>query len=81
MDEPKTRIMAEAFEGLGLAGKLLVIDTNFEHNAYLASRNLPNVSLQHAQSLNLIDVLGADTLVFTVPALQAMEERLSNAPS
>jgi large subunit ribosomal protein L4 len=78
VEAPKTRTMAAALDALELAGRVLIIDTEFEDNAVLATRNLRNVEMQTAHSLNLLEVLGADTLVVTVPALQALAERLSN---
>lgn len=78
VDEPKTRTVAAALDALELAGRVLIVDTEFEHNAFLAARNLRNVEMQTAHSLNLLEVLAADTLVFTVPALQAVAERLTN---
>ncbi len=75
--EPKTREMVAAFKGLGISGDVLVVDESFEENAFLAARNIPDVELRDAGSLNLLDVLGPEHLVFTVSALQAIDRRLS----
>jgi large subunit ribosomal protein L4 len=74
----KTREMVATLQHLGLTRKTLIVDTAFDQNAYLATRNIPYIELQRAANLNLLDVLSADKLVFTVAALRAVEERLSN---
>jgi large subunit ribosomal protein L4 len=77
MSEPQTRAMADAFQTLGLAGQILVVDNEFESNAYLSARNLRNVELRDANSLNLIDVLRPERLVFTKAALESVDRRLA----
>lgn len=77
----KTRDMAGALGALDISGKVLLVDAEFDHNAQLAARNIPNVSLQHAASLNLLQVLSADTLVFTLAALEFVEKRLTDGTS
>ncbi|HZT97523.1 MAG TPA: 50S ribosomal protein L4 [Chloroflexota bacterium] len=79
-DEPKTKLMAAAFARLGLEGSIVLVLENDrpQENADLAVRNLERVETRYADSLNLLDVLGADRLLFTVPALQAIERRLSD---
>lgn len=76
LPEPKTRQMVNAFKSLGLAGDVLIVDDNWDGNAFLAARNIPDVELRDADSLNLLDVLGPEHLVFTVSALQAIDRRL-----
>jgi large subunit ribosomal protein L4 len=70
--------MVEALKALGLAGDVLIVDDRWDDNALLAARNIPDVELRDAGSLNLLDVLGPEHLVFTVSALQAIDRRLSN---
>jgi large subunit ribosomal protein L4 len=77
LPEPKTRKMADAFKTLGLSGDVLIVDESWDDNAFLAARNIPDVELRDADSLNIIDVLGPEHLVFTVSALEALDRRLS----
>ncbi len=77
LSEPRTKTMLGSFQALDLNGTVLVVDEAFDENARLASRNLPRVQLKDATSLNLLDVLGPDHLVFSRAALQAVERRLT----
>jgi len=78
LPEPKTRQMVDAFKKLGLAGDVLIVDETWDDNAFLAARNIPDVELRDSGSLNILDVLGPEHLVFTVSALQALDRRLTN---
>lgn len=77
LEAPRTKEMAATFVTLGLTGNVVVVDTEFDDNAHLSARNLSRISLRDADSLNLIDVLNAEHLVFTRSALQAVDERLA----
>ena len=45
-----------------------------EANLELSARNLPGVVVIRADSLNVVDVLNADTLLITQPSLDTMAE-------
>ena len=77
MPEPRTREMASAIDKLGLTGQVLVVDTSFEDNAYLSARNIQNLEMRDADSLNLLDVLKPERLVFTRVAIEAVDKRLA----
>jgi large subunit ribosomal protein L4 len=77
MSEPRTKDMAGSFQKLGLTGDVLVIDNAFDQNAYLSARNLGNVEMTDSASLNLIDVLKHEHLVFTRAALESLDKRLT----
>jgi large subunit ribosomal protein L4 len=81
MSEPRTRAVAEAFRKLGVQGDVLIVDERFDANASLSARNLPNVEMRDAASLNLIDVLRPERLLFTRAALEAVDRRLSTPQS
>lgn len=76
MENPKTKEFVKVMDNFKFAKKTLFVvndDEEFE-NAYLAMRNLPNVALITSDSVNVYDVLDADTLVMTKDAAKKVEE-------
>jgi large subunit ribosomal protein L4 len=72
-DEPRTRDLLTCLEALKADGRVLVVaaaDVNLE----LSARNLPAVEVIRPDSLNVVDVLNADTLLITQPSLSTMAE-------
>ena len=74
LDTPKTRDLAAYFEALNANGRILVVATGSDNNLELSARNLPQVVIIRADSLNVVDVLNADTLLITQPSLDTMAE-------
>lgn len=74
MAEIRTRELTGYFDALGATGRVLVIEPARDEKLELSARNLPGVSVILADSLNVVDVLNADTLLITQPALHAMSE-------
>jgi large subunit ribosomal protein L4 len=74
-DEPKTKQAAEVLDALDLAGRvLLVLPEPSEDGAVEKSfRNLPQVRIAYARSLGVYEVVAADRVLFTQPALDAIE--------
>ena len=79
MEQPKTQLMAAAFNKLvGDASILLLIPTregSFELVAKSAN-NLPNAKVLNAHYLNVRDLLGYDRVIMPVEALAAIQEYL-----
>ena len=73
LDAPKTRELVGYFEALKAGGRILVIASG-DLNLELSARNLPGVTVIRADSLNIVDVLNADTLLITQPSLTKMAE-------
>ena len=73
LDAPKTRDLVGYFEALKAGGRILVIASG-DHNLELSARNLPGVVVIRADSLNIVDVLNADTVLITQPSLTKMAE-------
>jgi large subunit ribosomal protein L4 len=73
-DAPKTRDLVSCFDALKAGGRVLVVATGEEQNLMLSARNLPGVVVLRADSLNIVDVLNADTLLITQPSLTTMTE-------
>jgi large subunit ribosomal protein L4 len=79
INEPKTKLMAQALKALKLAGKILIIaDTKAAENNYLelAARNIPSVKIILPTNLNVKDILEADNVVITESAVKKITEML-----
>jgi large subunit ribosomal protein L4 len=79
LEEPKTRLMAQALTLLvGDATALVVIpekDDNYEMGAR-STNNLPDAKLLLASYLNIRDILGYDKLVLPLKALDVLKSSL-----
>jgi large subunit ribosomal protein L4 len=75
-DRPKTKDLIEAMGrwGVDVNGKVLLIIAERQEVVYLSARNIENIKLITAANLNVYDLLAADQLVITSPALEAIQE-------
>lgn len=77
LDEYKTSKMIGILRGLGLEGKSVLIVVEGPSSCVEGSaRNIPAVSVIQSKGLNVYDVLRHQVLVFTRPALEAVDARL-----
>ncbi len=74
LDAPKTRDLAGYLTALQANGRVLVVATGSDANLEISARNLPLVVVIRADSLNVVDVINADTLLITQPSLDTMSE-------
>ena len=74
LDEIGTRSFAERLGAWNAGGKVLVVLPARDHVVERSSRNLREVRIILADSLNVVDLLEADTIVFTREALTRAEE-------
>lgn len=74
MEQIRTRELVGYLEALDASGRVLVVAPARDERLELSARNLPGVSVILADSLNTVDVLGADVLLITRPALATMSE-------
>jgi large subunit ribosomal protein L4 len=74
LDEIGTRAFAERLAAWDAGGKVLVVLPARDHVVERSCRNLPEVRVILANSLNVIDLLESDTVVFTRDALARAEE-------
>src|SRR3954447_2997498 len=70
----KTRDLVGCLSALKAGGRVLVVAIGTEENLALSARNLPGVVVIRADSLNIVDVLNADTLLITQPSLSTIAE-------
>jgi large subunit ribosomal protein L4 len=77
---PKTRELLDAIVRWGLDpnAKILLVIAERQELVYLSARNIENVKLITAVNLNVHDLLNADYLVITSPALEAIQEVYSD---
>ena len=59
---------------LNATGRVLVVAPGSDEQLKLSARNLPTVDVILADSLNVVDLINADTIVIEQPALARMEE-------
>jgi large subunit ribosomal protein L4 len=74
LDAIKTASVAGVLTALNATGRVLVVAPAADETLQLSARNLPTVEVIRADSLNVVDILNADTLVIEQPALARMEE-------
>lgn len=76
LEQPKTKELAQAMERWGITPgmKVLMILEELPETVYLSARNLPNVKLMRANSLNLYDILAADKIITTPNAMETIQE-------
>ena len=75
LEEPRTRTLVGVLEALGRsAGKVLIVAPGTDETLILSARNLPGVEVIRADSLNVVSLLDADTVLIEQPALSKMEE-------
>jgi large subunit ribosomal protein L4 len=74
LDAPKTKDLLGFLGALKASGRVLVVALGDEANLALSARNLPAVVVIRADSLNIVDVLNADTLLITQPSLETMAQ-------
>jgi len=76
LDAPKTRLLAAKLKELDL-GSVLILNEAFDENIFLAARNLANVGICDAASMDPVVLIRFDKVLVTLPALKLIEERLS----
>lgn len=76
-ESPKTKEMAQILDNLN-ANKALIVTKDFDKNAQLSARNIPDVTLISSDKINVLDVLKHDKLIMTVDAVSNVEEVLSS---
>ena len=74
MDAIRTRELVGYLDALGAHGRVVVVANAKDERLELSARNLPGVAILRADSLNVVDVLGADVLLIVQPSLPTMAE-------
>lgn len=74
LERIKTRDFVGILAALGATGRVLIVAPGGDEQLKLSARNLPTVEVILADSLNVVDLIKADTIVIEQPALARMEE-------
>ena len=74
-DTPSTKAAAAALAKLDGEGRVLVVLTDGEETCLKSFRNLPEVTVLHADQVGVADVVGAGRLVFSEAALGRVTEK------
>jgi len=74
LDRIKTRDFVGILAALNATGRILIVAPSTDEQLRLSARNLPTVEVILADSLNVVDLIKADTVVIEQPALARMEE-------
>jgi len=75
--EPKTKKVVEFFGKVEAEGFIVIVTENVNESLLRASRNLPYAFVTTASSLNIHDLLIADTVIIEQAAVQIIQERVS----
>lgn len=76
MDAPKTKELAGKLKALGL-DNVLIVNEAFDEKVFLSVRNLQDVGICDAASIDPVVLLRFEKVLITLPALKLVEERLS----
>lgn len=73
---PKTKELAGMLAELGLSN-VLIVNEAFDENVFLSARNLKDVGICDAASVDPVVLMRFEKVLMTLPALKLIEERLS----
>jgi large subunit ribosomal protein L4 len=73
ISSPKTKMMVEALDKLGVDGTALLVTLATDEAAALSARNIPWVTMQNADNLNVYDLLTHDWVVVTQEVIKRVE--------
>ncbi len=76
LEAPKTKLLAAKLKELD-ATNALILNEAFDDKLYLAARNLKDVGICDAASIDPVVLIRFEKVVVTLPALKLIEERLS----
>lgn len=76
VEAPKTKVLAEKLQAMGLTNVLLV-SNEIDENLYLSARNIPHVDVRDVAGVDPVSLIGFEKVLFTVPALKKFEEVLA----
>jgi large subunit ribosomal protein L4 len=76
MEAPKTKELASMLKKLEL-DNVLIVNEAFDEKVFLSARNLPNVGICDAGSIDPMVLMRFEKVLISLPALKLIEERLS----
>ncbi|MBU1294427.1 MULTISPECIES: 50S ribosomal protein L4 [Marinomonas] len=76
LEAPKTKLFIAKMAELNIENALIV-SHNLDDNLFLAARNIPNVDVRDAASIDPVSLIAYDKVLVTVGALKQVEEALA----
>lgn len=76
LEAPKTKLFKAKMTELNI-GNALVVSHDLDDNLYLAARNIPNVDVLDAASVDPVSLIAHEKVLVTVGALKQVEESLA----
>jgi large subunit ribosomal protein L4 len=76
MKAPKTKELAGLLKEMDL-DNVLIVNEAFDEKVFLSARNLPDVGICDAASIDPVVLMRFEKVLMTLPALKMIEERLS----
>lgn len=76
-DEPKTKKVVEFLDALEATGRILILTAEKDASVLRAAGNLPYAEVATAESVNIYELLLADTIVASKAAMEKIQERAS----
>ncbi len=76
MKAPKTKELAGMLKKMDL-DNVLIVNEAFDEKVFLSARNLPDVGICDAVSIDPVVLMRFEKVLMTMPALKMVEERLS----
>ena len=73
--KPKTALISAVLEKIQPCGKILLVDAAWADNSVLAARNLERITLTDALTLNALDLVKFQRVLFTEQALAKVVAR------
>ena len=76
LSEPKTKVFLNEAAKLDFVDGM-IITSNLDINLFLSARNVPNVIVREARSINPVDLVHSSKVIVTRKAITQIEEGLS----
>ncbi|BFM50287.1 50S ribosomal protein L4 [Marinomonas sp. THO17] len=76
LEAPKTKLFTAKMAELNVEN-VLVVSHELDDNLFLAARNIPNVDVRDAASIDPVSLIAYDKVLVTVGALKQVEEALA----
>ena len=74
IEEPKTKEMVKILDSIKANKKALIVMDESNENIMKSIRNIPNVEVTIANTLNVYDILKYDSFIITKAAVRKVEE-------
>ena len=75
-EAPKTKAFVEVLKALSIEKKALFVTAELDENVVKSANNIQGVTVVSATGINVLDLVGHDTVVFTKAAVEKVEEVL-----